>query len=107
MFGYALGGGMAWPIVAVGMGMFSFAMPPISSVALTYLTDAYTDVRLLPQQQEDSLIRFVDHRRRYRRCNVYSQRHRHDLCVRAHSMGHKGWAAQCDVNICDDFYSYA
>ena len=48
MFGYALGGGMAWPIVAVGMGMFSFAMPPISSVALTYLTDAYTHVRLLP-----------------------------------------------------------
>merc|ERR1712137_380412 len=26
------------------MGMFSFAMPPMSSVALTYLTDAYTDI---------------------------------------------------------------
>ncbi|KAJ8108064.1 hypothetical protein OPT61_g8431 [Boeremia exigua] len=44
LFGYALGLGMSWPIVAVGIGMFSFAMPPMSSVALTYLTDAYTDI---------------------------------------------------------------
>ncbi|XPS72338.1 hypothetical protein M3J09_004503 [Ascochyta lentis] len=44
MFGYALGLGLHWPIVAVGIGMFSFAMPPMCSVALTYLTDAYTDI---------------------------------------------------------------
>lgn len=43
-FGYALHGGMSWPIVAVALGMFSFAMPPISSVALTYLTDSYKEV---------------------------------------------------------------
>jgi MFS family permease len=44
MFGYALGLGLHWPIVAVGIGMFSFAMPPMCSVALTYLTDSYTDI---------------------------------------------------------------
>lgn len=52
MFGYALGLGMSWPIVAVGIGMFSFAMPPMSSVALTYLTDAYTDVSSLLKHLE-------------------------------------------------------
>lgn len=44
LFGYALGQGMNWPIVAVGSGLYSFAMTPIASVALAYLTDAYTDV---------------------------------------------------------------
>ncbi|KAJ4330796.1 hypothetical protein N0V87_009691 [Didymella glomerata] len=44
MFGYGLGLGLSWPIVAVGMGMFSLAMPPMCSVALTYLTDSYTDI---------------------------------------------------------------
>ncbi|KAL5380192.1 hypothetical protein DPSP01_007992 [Paraphaeosphaeria sporulosa] len=42
--GYALGKGMSWPVVAVGLGLQGFAMPPIASVALTYLTDAYTDI---------------------------------------------------------------
>ncbi|KAF2629703.1 synaptic vesicle transporter [Macroventuria anomochaeta] len=32
MFGYAIGLGMSWPIVAVGIGMFSFAMPPMCSI---------------------------------------------------------------------------
>lgn len=47
LLGYALGQGMSWPIVAVGGGLYSFAMTPISSAALAYLTDAYTDVRSL------------------------------------------------------------
>jgi MFS family permease len=47
VFGYALGQGMSWPIVAVGLGIFAFAMPPIASVALSYLTDAYTNVGIL------------------------------------------------------------
>lgn len=46
--GYALGKGMHWPVVAVGLGLQGFALPAISSVALTYLTDAYTDVRSIP-----------------------------------------------------------
>ncbi|KAJ4353922.1 uncharacterized protein N0V89_005653 [Didymosphaeria variabile] len=44
--GYALDKGMSWPVVAVGLGLLGFAMPPIASVALTYLTDAYTDVSI-------------------------------------------------------------
>lgn len=44
--GYALGKGMSWPIVAVGLGLQGFVMPPVAGVALTYLTDAYTDVRI-------------------------------------------------------------
>lgn len=47
MFGYGLGLGLHWPIVAVGMGMFSFAMPAMCSAALTYLTDSYTDASTL------------------------------------------------------------
>lgn len=46
LFGYALGKGMSWPVVAVGLGMFSAGMAPVCSVSLTYLTDAYTDVSL-------------------------------------------------------------
>jgi hypothetical protein len=105
VFGYALGGGMAWPIVAVGMGMFSFAMPPMSSVALTYLTDAYTDVRVLPRHRENSLIKSTDHRRRCCRCDIHSQRHRHNLRVRTYSMGEKCWTPQCYVNVCYDICS--
>jgi MFS family permease len=45
LFGYALGLGMSWPVVAVGSGLMGLAMTPIASVALSYLTDAYTDVR--------------------------------------------------------------
>ncbi|KAH7389977.1 major facilitator superfamily domain-containing protein [Pyrenochaeta sp. MPI-SDFR-AT-0127] len=44
LFGYGLGKGMSWPVVAVGSGMYSMAMTPISSVALSYITDAYTDI---------------------------------------------------------------
>jgi MFS family permease len=44
LFGYALGLGMSWPVVAIGSGLTGFAMTPIASVALSYLTDAYTDV---------------------------------------------------------------
>jgi MFS family permease len=44
LFGYGLGLGMSWPVVAMGSGLMGFAMTPIASVALSYLTDAYTDV---------------------------------------------------------------
>jgi MFS family permease len=43
-FGFALGKGMSWPVVAVAAGIYSGAMTPILSLALSYLTDAYTDV---------------------------------------------------------------
>ncbi|KAH8722908.1 major facilitator superfamily domain-containing protein [Phaeosphaeriaceae sp. PMI808] len=44
LFGYALGKGMSWSLVAVGIGIASASMTPILSVALSYLTDAYTDI---------------------------------------------------------------
>jgi MFS family permease len=47
LFGYGLGLGMSWPVVAMGLGLMGFAMTPIASVALSYLTDAYTDVSSL------------------------------------------------------------
>ncbi|KAF2853432.1 MFS general substrate transporter [Plenodomus tracheiphilus IPT5] len=44
LFGYALGKGMSWPVVALGQALMSCAMAPIASVALSYLADAYTDI---------------------------------------------------------------
>lgn len=46
MFGFGLAEGAAWPIVAVGYALCTFGTAPISSVALTYITDSYTEVRL-------------------------------------------------------------
>lgn len=45
MFGFGLANGSSWPILAIGSGLLSFGTAPASSIALTYLTDAYTDVR--------------------------------------------------------------
>jgi hypothetical protein len=44
MFGIGLNNGSPWPLVAVGLGIAAFGTTPPSSVALTYLTDAYADV---------------------------------------------------------------
>lgn len=44
MFGIGLNNGLSWPIIAVGYAINSFGVSPISSIALTYITDSYTDV---------------------------------------------------------------
>lgn len=44
LFGYGLGNGSPWYIVAIGYAIYGFAMGPVSSASLTYLTDAYTNV---------------------------------------------------------------
>jgi MFS family permease len=44
IFGYALGNGAPWIVVAVGYAIYGFGMAPVSSASLTYLTDAYTNV---------------------------------------------------------------
>lgn len=44
LFGYSLGNGNSWIIVAAGYAIFGLAMAPVSSASLTYLTDAYTNV---------------------------------------------------------------
>jgi MFS family permease len=45
MFGFGLANGAAWPVLAVGYGLMSFGCAPASAITLTYLADAYTDVR--------------------------------------------------------------
>ena len=46
-FGHALNGGQSWSAVAVAWGMCTFGTAPLSSTALTYMTDAYNEVRRL------------------------------------------------------------
>lgn len=43
-FGYALQGGQSWIGVAFAWGICNFGSAPISSIALTYMTDAYNEV---------------------------------------------------------------
>jgi hypothetical protein len=43
-----LNNGSHWLLPAFGLGATAFGVVPASSVALTYLTDAYTDVCLFP-----------------------------------------------------------
>lgn len=45
MFGFGLNNGSPWPVVAIGFGLASFGTLPAGSLSLTYLTDAYTEVR--------------------------------------------------------------
>ena len=44
MFGIGLNNGSHWLLPAFGLGVSAFGVVPASSAALTYLTDAYTDV---------------------------------------------------------------
>lgn len=48
MFGVGLNDERHWALLAVGLGVVAFGTVPPSSVALTYLTDAYEDVSLPP-----------------------------------------------------------
>ena len=43
-FGFGLDTGWSWPIIAVAYAISSFGSAPISSVALTYVTDSYIEV---------------------------------------------------------------
>lgn len=46
LFGVGLNSGWPWPILAIGYGMCSFGTAPAGTIALTYITDAYTEVRV-------------------------------------------------------------
>ena len=46
MFGIGLNNGQPWPLLAVGLGLVGFGTTPACSISLTYLTDAYTAVRI-------------------------------------------------------------
>lgn len=43
-FGYALQDGQSWVAVAFAFGLCNFGSAPLSSIALTYITDAYNEV---------------------------------------------------------------
>ena len=44
MFGIGLNNGAPWPVIAIGFAMSNFGTVPASSLSLTYLTDAYTEI---------------------------------------------------------------
>lgn len=48
-FGYALQGGQSWTAVAWAFGICNFGTAPISSIALTYMTDAYNEASFPPK----------------------------------------------------------
>jgi MFS family permease len=58
MFGIGLNNGLSWPIVAVGYGLTGFGLNPVSSVALTYITDSYTEVSM-PLPLNSSLLTLI------------------------------------------------
>ncbi|KAM5386520.1 hypothetical protein ACJZ2D_000483 [Fusarium nematophilum] len=44
LFGVGLSSGWPWPVLAVGYGLCTFGTAPAGSIALTYITDAYTEI---------------------------------------------------------------
>ena len=44
MFGIGLNNGISWLVIAVGYAICSVGLTPISSIALTYITDSYAEV---------------------------------------------------------------
>ncbi|KAI8409104.1 hypothetical protein FOFC_12056 [Fusarium oxysporum] len=44
LFGVGLNSGWPWPILVIGYGMCSFGTAPAGTIALTYITDAYTEI---------------------------------------------------------------
>ena len=55
-FGYALQDGQSWVAVAMAFGLCNFGSGPLSSIALTYITDAYNEV-----SETTSSVGFYEH----------------------------------------------
>lgn len=55
-FGYALQGGQSWIGVAFAWGICNFGAAPISSIALTYMTDAYNEVSGRPYPTREGIL---------------------------------------------------
>lgn len=45
VFGYGLNNGWSWPVIAVASAISNFGAAPIQAIAITYVTDSYTEVR--------------------------------------------------------------
>ena len=102
-YGYALNNGQPWPAVAVAWGMCTFGTAPLTSTALTYMTDAYNEVGSLspplvsPSSQKGQgrvLITacglITDHRRCSGRLDLCSQHCQHHLRLRVGPLGQRG-----------------
>jgi hypothetical protein len=103
MFGIGLDAGAHWLLPAFGLGLTSFGVVSPSSAALTYLTDAYTDVcegpfplspssftcisRVGHIHTEDTNGLHIDNRRFDRRGDICPKRHFYSLCLCATAVG--------------------
>jgi MFS family permease len=102
MFGIGLDGGAHWLLPAFGLGLTSFGVVPASSAALTYLTDAYTDVCGHPHpsvycpsylsystriSRNNANSPLVDNCRLNRRSDIYSKHHFYNLRLCATAVG--------------------
>lgn len=88
MFGIGLNNGSHWLLPAFGLGISAFGVVPASSVALTYLTDAYTDVSSqFPRSQTWILTYFLDYRGLCCCFDFRSKRHLDCFCICSSAMG--------------------
>lgn len=100
-FGYALQGGQSWVAVAWAWGICSFGSAPISSIALTYMTDAYNEVSRRVAHEAHSHTRWrmlilpADHRRRARGPHLLPKHAQHCLCVCHDAVDRPCWHGQC------------
>lgn len=92
MFGIGLNNGSHWLLPAFGLGISAVGIVPPSSAALTYLTDAYTDVRHGILQcsvgapiADISLV--LDHCGLGLGSHIRSQPHLHNLYLRSNPLG--------------------
>ncbi|KAL4966027.1 MFS general substrate transporter [Aspergillus stella-maris] len=44
LFGVGLSGGLPWPVVAVGLGLYNVGVAPVNGIVITYLTDCYEEI---------------------------------------------------------------
>ena len=100
MFGFGLNNGSSWPIVAIGYGLASFGTLPASSLSLTYLTDAYTEVRSSPGQYflkgfHANGSNLPDHWRRARGRYIYTQSSLHNIRLRPDPMDREHGDQEC------------
>lgn len=99
-FGYALQGGQSWVAVAFAWGMCSFGSAPISSIALTYMTDAYNEVsqKLFATGGARTQM-LIEYKLDYRGCtggiDLLPEHAEHHLCVCHDAVDRGGGHGEC------------
>lgn len=97
MFGFGLADGSSWLLIAFGYAICNFGTAPISSIALTYITDSYTEVSFmhLVLSLRMLIIVLLDYRRRIGLGYLYSQCAIHSLRIRHYAMDCQGGHEEC------------